>query len=57
MFYDDPTDLGAAGFHVNTDSQWVVSHVGSDPFSVSPGIVHTSRPVSVTDMPGLYETA
>lgn len=57
MFYDDPTDLGAAGFHVSTDSQWVVSHVGSDPFSVSRGIVNISQPVSVTDMPWLYETA
>ncbi|CAM0912973.1 unnamed protein product [Alopecurus aequalis] len=56
-FDGDTTDLGAAGFHVNT--QWVVSHVGSDPLtdSPSPSIVSTSHVFLGTDMPELYQTA
>ncbi|CAL5051281.1 unnamed protein product [Urochloa decumbens] len=54
VFYGDSTDLGGAGFYVNTTSHWVVSHVGSDPFSKSPGIVSD---IVETDMPELYKTA
>ncbi|RLN11681.1 hypothetical protein C2845_PM09G04090 [Panicum miliaceum] len=54
VFSEDSTDLGGAGFHVNTTSHWVVSHVGSDPFSKSPGIV---RDILETDMLELYKTA
>ena len=54
VFSEDSTDLGGAGFHVNTTSHWVVSHVGSDPFSKSPGIVHD---ILETDMLELYKTA
>ncbi|CAN6202389.1 unnamed protein product [Urochloa humidicola] len=54
VFYEDSTDFGGAGFHVNTTSHWVVSHVGSDPFSKSPGIVSDTLE---TDMPELYKTA
>ncbi|VAI83048.1 unnamed protein product [Triticum turgidum subsp. durum] len=56
-FDDDTTDLGAAGFHVNTSMQWVVSHVGSDPFRESPRFVNTSQVILGTDMPELYQTA
>lgn len=56
-FYDDTSDLGAAGFYVNSDRQWVVSHVGSDPLSVSPGIVNASQVNLGTDLPELYRTA
>lgn len=56
-FYDDTSDLGATGFHVNTDRQWVVSHVGSDPLGDSPGIVNTSQLILGTHMPELYQTA
>ncbi|KAI4964335.1 hypothetical protein ZWY2020_006657 [Hordeum vulgare] len=56
-FNDDTSDLGAAGFHVNTDRQWIVSHVGSDPFSDSPGTVNTTQDILGTDMPDLYQTA
>ncbi|KAF8698108.1 hypothetical protein HU200_035623 [Digitaria exilis] len=51
VFSEDSTDLGGAGFHVNTTSQWVVSHVGS-----APGIVYTNDTLE-TDMPDLYKTA
>ncbi|KAG2609677.1 probable LRR receptor-like serine/threonine-protein kinase At1g56130 isoform X1 [Panicum virgatum] len=54
VFSEDSTDLGGAGFHVNTTSHWVVSHVGSDPFSKSPGIV---QDILDTDMLELYKTA
>ncbi|XP_051204631.1 uncharacterized protein [Lolium perenne] len=58
IFYDDTSDLGAAGFHINTDGQWVVSHVGSDPLSNSShGIVSTSQGILGTDTPELYQTA
>jgi hypothetical protein len=58
IFYDDTSDLGAAGFHINTDGQWVVSHVGSDPLSnSSDGIVSTSQGILGTDTPELYQTA
>ncbi|KAF0901602.1 hypothetical protein E2562_003573 [Oryza meyeriana var. granulata] len=57
MFNDDSTDLGAAGFHVNTSNNWVVSNVGADPFSISTGIVSTIKNISGTDMPNLYKTA
>ncbi|XP_047093505.1 probable LRR receptor-like serine/threonine-protein kinase At1g56140 [Lolium rigidum] len=57
MFYDDTSDLGAAGFHVNSDRQWVVSHVGYDPLSVSPGIVNASQFILGADLPELYKTA
>uniref|UniRef100_A0ACD5XXF8 Uncharacterized protein n=1 Tax=Avena sativa TaxID=4498 RepID=A0ACD5XXF8_AVESA len=57
MFYDDTSELGAVGFHVNTDRQWVVSQVGSDPLSDSPGIVNTTQVIPGIDMPELYQTA
>ena len=58
-FDDDTSILGAAGFHVNTDRQWIVSHVGSDPFTNSsgPGTISTTQVILGTDMPDLYETA
>ncbi|KAM3195076.1 hypothetical protein ACQJBY_071252 [Aegilops geniculata] len=58
-FDDDTSILGAAGFHVNTDRQWVVSHVGSDPFTNSsgPGTISTTQVILGTDMPDLYQTA
>ena len=56
-FDSDTIDLGAAGFHVNTDRQWVVSHVGSDPLGDSPGIVKTSPAILGRDLPMLYQTA
>ncbi|KAL6606709.1 hypothetical protein ACP70R_042362 [Stipagrostis hirtigluma subsp. patula] len=57
VFSEDSSDLGAAGIHVNTVGQWVVSHVGSDPFSESPGIVNTSQDILGTNMTQLYKTA
>ncbi|TVU12394.1 hypothetical protein EJB05_46035, partial [Eragrostis curvula] len=60
VFFEDSTDLGGAGFHVNNASHWVVSHVGSDPFSYSPGppgIVNTRQDISGTNIPQLYQTA
>lgn len=57
-FSDDTSNLGAAGIHVDTDKQWVVSHVGSDPVvSESPGIVNTNQGFLGVDMPELYQTA
>ncbi|KAM0918718.1 hypothetical protein ACQ4PT_008691 [Festuca glaucescens] len=58
-FYDDTSDLGAAGFHVNSDRQWVVSNVGSDPLTLgnSPGIVNAGQVNLGTDLPELYRTA
>ncbi|XP_062233512.1 probable LRR receptor-like serine/threonine-protein kinase At1g56130 [Phragmites australis] len=56
VFDEDSTNLGAAGFHVNTVSQWIVSHVGSDPFSESPGIVNTSSN-PIANLSELYQTA
>jgi hypothetical protein len=58
-FYDDTSDLGAAGFHVNSDRQWVVSNVGSDPLTLSnsPGIVNANQVNLGTDLPELYRTA
>ncbi|KAM0894728.1 hypothetical protein ACQ4PT_024216 [Festuca glaucescens] len=59
MFYDDTSDLGASGFHVNSDRQWVVSNVGSDPLTLSnsPGVVNESQVNLGTDLPELYRTA
>uniref|UniRef100_A0A0A9EPL5 non-specific serine/threonine protein kinase n=1 Tax=Arundo donax TaxID=35708 RepID=A0A0A9EPL5_ARUDO len=57
VFSEDSTDLGGAGFHVNTASHWVVSHVGSDPFGKSPGIVSTSQDIPGTNISVLYQTA
>uniref|UniRef100_A0A0E0FI13 non-specific serine/threonine protein kinase n=1 Tax=Oryza nivara TaxID=4536 RepID=A0A0E0FI13_ORYNI len=54
MFNDDSANLGAADFHVDTNNNWVVSHVGTDPFSNSSGIVTTGNG---TNMPELYRTA
>lgn len=56
MFSEDSTDLGGAGFHINTTSHWVVSHVGSDPFNKSSGIVNTTN-ILETNMAELYKTA
>jgi hypothetical protein len=56
MFSEDSTDLGGSGFHVNATSHWVVSHVGSDPFNESTGIVNTSD-IFETNMQELYQTA
>lgn len=56
MFSEDSADLGGAGFHINTTSHWVVSHVGSDPFNKTSGIVNTSN-ILETNMPELYKTA
>uniref|UniRef100_K3YYH6 Uncharacterized protein n=1 Tax=Setaria italica TaxID=4555 RepID=K3YYH6_SETIT len=55
MFSEDSADLGGAGFHINTTSHWVVSHVGSDPFKKSSGIVNTSD-ILETNMLELYKT-
>ncbi|WVZ82354.1 hypothetical protein U9M48_029622 [Paspalum notatum var. saurae] len=57
VFSEDTTDLGGAGFHINTTSHWVVSHVGSDPFNNSTGIVNISDNILETNMPELYKTA
>uniref|UniRef100_A0A0A9CXK9 non-specific serine/threonine protein kinase n=1 Tax=Arundo donax TaxID=35708 RepID=A0A0A9CXK9_ARUDO len=57
VFSEDSTDLGGAGFHINNASHWVVSHVGSDPFGKSPGIVNTSQDIWGTNMSVLYQTA
>ncbi|KAF2925391.1 probable LRR receptor-like serine/threonine-protein kinase At1g56130 isoform X2 [Oryza sativa Japonica Group] len=54
MFNDDSANLGAADFHVDTNNNWVVSHVGTDPFSNSSGIVTTGNG---TNIPELYRTA
>ncbi|OEL33972.1 putative LRR receptor-like serine/threonine-protein kinase [Dichanthelium oligosanthes] len=56
VFSEDSTDLGGAGFHINTTSHWVVSHAGSDPFNKSTGIVNGSN-ISGTNMPELFKTA
>jgi hypothetical protein len=57
VFSEDSTDLGGAGFHVNNASHWVVSHVGSDPFSGSLGNVNTSQDILETNILQLYQTA
>ena len=56
VFSEDLTDLGGAGFYVNTTSHWVTSHVGSDPFNKSAGIVNIDN-ILDSDMPELYKTA
>lgn len=56
VFSEDLTDLGGSGFHINATSHWVVSHVGSDPFNESTGIVNTSY-IFETNMQELYQTA
>ncbi|KAF8733080.1 hypothetical protein HU200_015444 [Digitaria exilis] len=56
LFSEDSTDLGGAGFHVNTTSHWVVSYVGSDPSNKSSGIVYTNNTLE-TGMQELYRTA
>lgn len=56
VFSEDSTDLGGTGFHVNTTSHWVVSHVGYDPLNKSSGIVYTNDTLE-TDMLELYKTA
>lgn len=57
VFSEDSIDLGGAGFHVNNATHWVVSHVGSDPFSEPMGIVNTNQNILGTNIPQIYQTA
>ena len=57
VFSEDSTDLGGAGFYINTTSHWVVSHAGSYPFNKSAGIVNRSGDILETNMQELYKTA
>ncbi|KAJ1258201.1 hypothetical protein BS78_10G056900 [Paspalum vaginatum] len=56
VFSEDSTDLGGAGFHISTTSNWVVSRVDSDPFNKS-SIVNISDNILATNMQELYKTA